>query len=119
MELSFANHCGSPIHRETRKIILEDLLYGIYDADKIGTCERHNAGRETKTGIETMTVTVTSKDFGYSVKFLKKNGYSFDSASKSWTGTKDVSFLVNEGYAKPIAVASPMANDDMIVNVEA
>ena len=45
-----------------------------------------------------MTVTVTNKDFGYAVKFLKKNGYKFDAGSKTWSGDKDVSFLVNEGY---------------------
>lgn len=44
------------------------------------------------------TFTVTNKDFRYSVKFLKKNGYSFDSVSKTWSGSKDVSFLVEEGY---------------------
>jgi len=47
-----------------------------------------------------MQVKVTSKDFGYAVKFLKKNGYTFDNGTKTWLGTNNVSFLVNEGYAK-------------------
>ncbi|HUS39683.1 MAG TPA: hypothetical protein VMX74_09545 [Pirellulales bacterium] len=50
---------------------------------------------ETKTTI----VTVTNKDFGYSVKFLKKYGYTFDAATKSWSGTRDISFLTDDGYA--------------------
>ena len=43
-------------------------------------------------------VTVTSKDFSYAVKFLKKNGYTFDAATKTWSGSKDISFLVEEKY---------------------
>ena len=43
-------------------------------------------------------VTVTKKDFSYSVKFLKKLGYTFDSRTKTWSGEKDISFLVEEGY---------------------
>jgi hypothetical protein len=45
-------------------------------------------------------VTVTNKDFGYTVKFLKKNGYTFDARTKTWSGSKDISFLIEEGYVK-------------------
>lgn len=47
-------------------------------------------------------VTVTNKDFGYTVKFLKKYGYTFDNRSKVWTGSKDVSFLIEEGYVEEV-----------------
>jgi len=43
-------------------------------------------------------VTVTNKDFSYTTKFLKKNGYTFDARTKTWSGSKDISFLVEEGY---------------------
>ena len=49
-----------------------------------------------------MTVTVTNKDFQYTVKFLKKYGYTFDSSTKTWAGSKDVSFLTDEGYATEV-----------------
>jgi hypothetical protein len=66
-----------------------------------------------------MQVKVTSKDFGYAVKFLKKNGYTFDNATKTWSGTSNVSFLVNEGYATEVRQPSPVSNDCMLINVEA
>ena len=43
-------------------------------------------------------VKVTNKDFGYATKFLKKMGYTFNSSTKTWSGEKDISFLVDEGY---------------------
>jgi hypothetical protein len=43
-------------------------------------------------------VTVTNKDFSYAVKFLKKNGYTFDARTKTWAGSKDIGFLVEQGY---------------------
>lgn len=57
------------------------------------------SGNKTLTGDSKMTVSVTNKDFGYAVKFLKKFGYTFDSATKTWSGSRDVSFLTDEGYA--------------------
>jgi hypothetical protein len=63
--------------------------------------------------------TVTSKDFSYSVKFLKKNGYTFDARSKTWTGDKDVSFLVDGGYIKLVATQTVrLVNEDSVTNVE-
>lgn len=64
-------------------------------------------------------IKVTSKDFSYSTKFLKKNGYTFNGATKTWTGSKNVSFLVEEGYAVIVSEASPLASDCMSQNVEA
>jgi hypothetical protein len=49
-------------------------------------------------GVTMKTFFVTSKDFGYAVKFLKKRGYTFCPAKKTWSGTGDVEFLVEEGY---------------------
>jgi hypothetical protein len=48
-------------------------------------------------------VTVTNKDFSYAVKFLKKNGYTFDARTKTWAGSKDISFLVEEKYVTILA----------------
>jgi hypothetical protein len=63
--------------------------------------------------------TVTGKDFSYSVKFLKKNGYTFDARTKSWTGTKDVSFLVDGGYIKFVMTQTvSLINEDSVTNVE-
>jgi hypothetical protein len=64
-------------------------------------------------------IKVTSKDFSYATKFLKKNGYTFSGASKTWSGLKDVSFLVEEGYAVVVREASPLTVDCMSQNVEA
>ena len=46
-----------------------------------------------------MIISVTNKDFSYSVKFLKKFGYTFDSISKTWVGSRDVSYLIDNGFA--------------------
>jgi hypothetical protein len=63
--------------------------------------------------------TVTGKDFSYSVKFLKKNCYTFDARTKTWTGTKDVSFLVDGGYIKPVTTQTvSLINEDLVTNVE-
>ena len=66
-----------------------------------------------------MQAKVTSKDFGYSVKFLKKNGYTFDAQSKAWEGSKDIGFLINEGYVVVVRQPSLLVNDCMIQRVEA
>ena len=63
--------------------------------------------------------TVTGKDFSYSVKFLKKNGYTFDARTKTWTGTKDVSFLVDGGYIKSVTTQTArLVNEDSVTNIE-
>jgi hypothetical protein len=49
-----------------------------------------------------MTVTVTNKDFSYSVKFLKKRGFVFNATAQAWSGTGDIEFLLNEGYVVEI-----------------
>lgn len=54
----------------------------------------------TTTETKLTVVTVTSRDFGYTVKFLKKRGYRFDGGSKTWSGTADISFLTDGGYAR-------------------
>jgi len=64
-------------------------------------------------------IKVTSKDFSYATKFLKKNGYTFSSSSKTWSGTKSVSFLIEEGYAVVVREASALTVDCMSQNVEA
>ena len=64
-------------------------------------------------------IKVTGKDFSYSTKFLKKNGYTFNGATKTWSGSKDVSFLMQEGYAVMVREASPLTVDCMSQNVEA
>ena len=72
------------------------------------------------TGISPMNeIKVTSKDFSYTTKFLKKNGYTFNGTTKTWSGSKDVSFLIGEGYAVFVLEASPLASDCMSQNVEA
>jgi hypothetical protein len=45
-----------------------------------------------------MIVTVTNKDFSYAVKFLKKRGFVFNAAAKTWSGTGDLEFLLTDGY---------------------
>ena len=45
-----------------------------------------------------VTVTVTNKDFGYAVRFLKKRGYTFNASEKTWSGTGDIAFLIDEAY---------------------
>lgn len=62
---------------------------------------------------------VTSKDFSYATKFLKKNGYTFNGTTKIWSGSKDVSFLIEEGYAAIVREASLITVDCMSQNVEA
>jgi hypothetical protein len=64
-------------------------------------------------------VKVTGKDFSYATKFLKKHGYTFNVTTKTWGGSKDVSFLIEEGYAVVVREASPLASDCMSQNVEA
>lgn len=64
-------------------------------------------------------IKVTSKDFSYATKFLKKNGYTFNGTTKTWSGSKDVSFLVEEGYGVFVRESSPLASDCMSQNVEA
>lgn len=65
-----------------------------------------------------MQVKVTNKDFGYTTKYLKKNGYTFDGSTKTWSGDKDVSFLLSEGYATAVASKSDEERlyDDMMNN---
>lgn len=64
-------------------------------------------------------IKVSGKDFSYATKFLKKNGYTFNGQTKTWSGSKDISFLIEEGYAVLVREASPLAVDCMIQNVEA
>ena len=64
-------------------------------------------------------IKVTGKDFSYAAKFLKKNGYTFNGATKTWSGAKDVSFLLEEGYAVMVRGASPLTVDCLSQNVEA
>jgi hypothetical protein len=64
-------------------------------------------------------IKVTGKDFSYATKFLKKNGYTFNSMTKTRSGSKDVSFLVEEGYAVQVREASLLTVDCMSQNVEA
>jgi hypothetical protein len=64
-------------------------------------------------------VKVTGKDFSYATKFLKKNGYTFNGTTKTWSGAKDVSFLIEEGYAVMVREATPLTADCMSQNVEA
>ena len=45
-----------------------------------------------------VTVAVTNKDFGYAVRFLKKRGYTFNASEKTWSGTGDIAFLIDEAY---------------------
>ena len=64
-------------------------------------------------------IKVTGENFSYSTKFLKKNGYTFSGTTKTWSGAKDVSFLIEEGYAVMVGEASPLTVDCMSQNVEA
>jgi len=52
-----------------------------------------------------MTVSVTNKDFSYSVKFLKKRGFVFNATAKTWSGTGDIEFLLSDGYVVEIKLA--------------
>lgn len=45
-----------------------------------------------------MTVTVTNKDFSYTVKFLRKRGFVFNASAKTWSGTGNIDYLLTEGY---------------------
>ena len=66
----------------------------------------------------TMQVKTTNKDFSYTVKFLKKNRYTFDNSTKTWVGDKDISFLLSEGYVNPVESVSNEARlyNDMMFN---
>ena len=66
-----------------------------------------------------MEIKVTSKDFSYATKFLKKNGYTFSGTTKTWSGSKSVLFLIEEGYAVVVREASPLTVDCMSQNIEA
>lgn len=46
----------------------------------------------------TITLKVTSKDFGYTVSYLKKHGYTYDAATRTWSGDRNVGFLAIEKY---------------------
>ncbi len=63
-----------------------------------------------------MQVKVTNKDFGWTVKYLKKNGYTFDPQSKTWTGKLD-QWLIDEGYVVPV-VGAGFVNEDLVTNIE-
>ena len=66
-----------------------------------------------------MEIKVTSKDFSYATKFLKKNGYTFNSSTKTWSGTKSVSFLIEEGYVTVVADPTVrLVNEDLVSNIE-
>lgn len=65
-----------------------------------------------------MEIKVTSKDFSYATKFLKKNSYTFNATAKTWSGVKSVSFLIEEGYAVVVREASPITVDCMSQNLE-
>ena len=65
------------------------------------------------------TLKVTGKDFSYATKFLKKNGYTFCGTTKTWSGSKDVSFLIHDGYAVIVREASTLTVDCMSQTVEA
>jgi hypothetical protein len=65
-----------------------------------------------------MQYRVTSKDFQYTVKFLKKNGYTFNSSTKTWSGSKAVDFLVSEGYVVPPVAVVATKSEDLISNIE-
>jgi hypothetical protein len=80
-----------------------------------GSDERENKQGETKM----YEIKVTGKDFSYATKFLKKNGYTFSGTTKTWSGSKDVSFLIEEGYVVLVREASPLTVDCMSQNVEA
>jgi len=61
------------------------------------------------------TIRPTGKDWGYAIKFLKKNGYTFSPAFNTWRGTSDVSFLIENGHAvliQPAAVVDNRMNMD-------
>ena len=64
-------------------------------------------------------IKVTGKDFSYATKFLKKNGYTFNGTTKTWSGAKDVSFLIEEGYAVIVREATPLTVDCMSQTEEA
>lgn len=64
-----------------------------------------------------MKIKVTNKDFAWTVKYLKKNGYFFDSASKTWTGKMD-KWLIDEGYVVQV-FESAFVNEDLVSNIEA
>ena len=64
-------------------------------------------------------IKVTGKDFSYATKFLKKNGYTFNGTTKTWSGAKDVSFLIEEGYAVMVREVSQLTVDCMSQTVEA
>jgi len=70
------------------------------------------------TGDKKMQVKVTNKDFKYTTKYLKKNGYTFDGSTKAWSGDKDISFLVEDGYVSVLPQVSSMERlyDDMMNN---
>ena len=53
----------------------------------------------------TRTVRVTSKDFPYSLAFLKKRGYAFDPFTRTWSGAGDIQFLIEGGYVVEIRYA--------------
>jgi hypothetical protein len=65
--------------------------------------------QHTTQGIGTMstttTIRVTGKDFKYATAFLKKRGFTFNSASKTWSGSGDASFLIEEKYVIPVLVS--------------
>jgi len=63
-------------------------------------------------------IKVTGKDFSYATKFLKKNVYTFNGTTKTWSGEKNISFLIEEGYAVIVRSASPLTVDCMSQNVE-
>ena len=54
---------------------------------------------------KTTTIRVTGKDFKYATAFLKKRGFTFNSASKTWSGSGDASFLIEEKYVIPVLVS--------------
>lgn len=64
-------------------------------------------------------VKATGKDFSYATKFLKKSGYEFNATTKTWTGSKNISFLIEDGYAVSVRGESPLTVDDLVLNVEA
>ena len=55
------------------------------------------------TAKQIVTVTASGKDFGYTVSFLKKRGYTFDPMSKTWSGEGEIEFLLVKGYVAAVS----------------
>jgi hypothetical protein len=64
--------------------------------------ERTPCGIDGQPSPVVRTVIVTKKAFGFTLNELKKNGYRYNPATKTWSGTVYLPYIFENGYVLPV-----------------